>query len=129
MFTFPSNIYSQNYSNEWITGGVGNTALVVLVAAHPDVAFVAPAVSPGVLGDVVLLVVVRAVADQDEGVVDVGRGARWLVIDTGRVELEGRLGGIDCHRDRTDHGQSDLQSGLVSLGEIDESLAEKGQGR
>ena len=57
-------------SDERITCDVGNTALVVLVSTHPDIAVIAPRLTPGVLSDVVILlgaaVVESVIANKDK---------------------------------------------------------------
>lgn len=69
----------------------GNAAHVLVIASHLDVAAVTPAFAPTVLDNVkVLLVLVAllAVAHRCHAVIEIGRAAHGLVVDTRRVELE-----------------------------------------
>lgn len=71
----------------WVASRGGDTALVLFVSAHPDVAILSPACTPGVLDQPVSLAIVAAIADSEDTVVEAGGGASPLVVYTRSVQL------------------------------------------
>jgi hypothetical protein len=74
-------------SNERVGGSRGNAASVVLVPGHLDVAPVAPAGSPRVLDEPVVVAVLGSVANDQDTVVEAVGGAAGLEVDPARIEL------------------------------------------
>lgn len=69
----------------------GDTAHVLVVSSHLDVSSITPTFTPAVLHDVEVLLVLGAletVANCSDSVVEVGRAAHGLIVDSVRVELE-----------------------------------------
>lgn len=61
--------------NSGITSDIGNATLIVLVSTHPDVTFITPGISPGILSDVVIFfnctIVECIVTDENERMIDI----------------------------------------------------------
>ena len=67
---------------------------------HLHVALLAPLCSPRVLDDPI----VRAIADNEDGVIDILMTASRFLIDPLRVEHEAMMAGIDGNRHRANSG-------------------------
>ena len=73
----------QRILDERVAGRGGDTAVVLLVTGHLDVTLVTPGLAPAVLHEpVVLAVIGRAVANDEDTVVEFSGGAFRLIVDT-----------------------------------------------
>jgi len=97
-------------SRKRVRGHGSNTAVVVTVARHPDVAVHAPRGTPRVLDDPVIRAARRAITYSQDTVVKLSGAAVGSVVDTAGVELERVVGSIDGNRDWADGGYSNLKS-------------------
>ena len=102
-----------------IHGIRGNAAHVAGVAGDHHVALDAPGGAPAVLDEPVVDAVVRAVADDQHGMIDdlIG-GAQRLRVDAASVGAERRVTRVDAHRDRSDRLQRAQQGHLVATRQI-----------
>ena len=98
------------------------TALVILVPDHPDVAVLTPVRAPGVPDDPVVDVVLTAVTNADDSVVEGRGGAARLVVDAAGVTMEGPVGGINADGSRTEGAHLLHEIVLVALLNIDVAL-------
>jgi hypothetical protein len=73
--------------NRWIGRRGGDAAVVLFIAAHLDVALLAPGGAPAVLDDPEVLVGVGAIADGQNSVVQLGGRAVRLIVDALLVKL------------------------------------------
>ena len=102
--------------------GSSLTALVILVPDHPHVAALTPARAPGVPDDPVVNVVLAAVANADDSVVEVRGLAVGLVIDTAGVHVEAPVGGIDADGSWAEVADLLLEIVLIALRNMDVAL-------
>lgn len=106
-----------------ITGRAGNTALVIDVPGHFDVAVLSPGGAPRVLDEpkIGAALFVGAVAHGKDPVVQLLAATLGLHVDPAFVELEALVGGVDGHRHGAHRGHGSLEFFLVSLRDVDES--------
>jgi len=102
------------------SGHGGNTAVVVLVAAHHDKSAHSPVSSPAVLNKPVLGSRGSTPSNAQHTVVQLLRRACRLIVDSSRVELEGGLRGINGNRGRSSVGLH-LEVVLVSAVDVDKA--------
>merc|ERR1719206_1384901 len=100
-------------SDKRIAGGGGDAAHVVLVPGDLHIAVVAPGGVPQPVGGAGVLI--DAVADSQNTVVEVFGAAFLIPVDALAVELERLVAGIDGNTARTLGGKSSLQSMFVTL--------------
>ena len=105
-------------------GHGGDSACVVVVSPHLDVALVPPVLGPAVLHQpvVVVGVGVSPVAHSQHSVVQLAGAAVRVVVDTVVVKLEAVLAGVDGDGDGSQPGHGGLQSVLVTLLDVDEAV-------
>merc|ERR1719305_750327 len=94
--------------DDGVAGLGGDTAGVLLVPGHLDVALLSPGGAPAVLHQPVVLVLLSAAAHHKNPVVQVDTGALVVVVNPRLVEVEGRTAGVNANRDGTDRGRSFL---------------------
>jgi len=102
------------------SGHGGNTTVVVLVSAHPDVTVLSPARSPGVLNNPVIRSAAGSPSDGQDSVIQLSGRASWLVVDSRSVQLEGSLRSVNGNRGGTNSNLG-LEIALVSRVDVDES--------
>jgi hypothetical protein len=95
-----------------VGGHGGDTAVIVAVARHPDIATHAPASAPRVFDYPVILAARGAITNDQHTMIERGRAASGLVVDTAAVQLERRMGSIDGNRYGANGGRGSLESGL-----------------
>ena len=105
--------------NIGIRCGCGNSALIVLVPTHPNVATFAPRCSPAIFHQPVVDAVFGAIANHSHGVVGIIGNAVGFVVDPLVVKLERRITSIDAHCHWTSVCHSVLQRCLAVLNNID----------
>ena len=66
------NLQTLFYLNQRIAGSCGNTALILLVTAHPDETFVTPRCTPRVLDDVIGLFAISVITNSENTVIEFG---------------------------------------------------------
>jgi len=102
--------------------GVGriscNTAVVITVARHQNVATETPCSAPAVLHDVEIGTSLHAIADSGHTVIKLSRRAGSLIVHSASVELEGGMRSINGHRDRPNGSNRSGEVGLGSGGDI-----------
>jgi len=96
-----------------------DTAVIVSVSCHVDISRHTPASSPAVLDDPVVTIGLSSITNSQHTVIEAGRGASWLIVDTAGVHLEGSVGGIDGNRDGTAADGSE-KGGFRSGGDVGE---------
>ena len=105
-------------SNCGVAGLSGNAAVVVIVTGHEDIALLPPGLSPAVLNNVVILSILCAIANSQHTVVQRGRRAEGVRVDTLFVVVEGGFAGINGDRYWANTGYGLGQCLFVSLRDI-----------
>ena len=109
-------------SHQWVGSAGSNSALVVLVPGHLDVAVQTPLVGPGVLDQPVVALLLGAVADDQDAVIETLGIALGLVVDAVRVKLEALVAGVDGNGHGADGGNGLLQVVLGARSDVNETL-------
>ena len=106
-----------------IGGSRGDSAVVVAIPGHLHVALVTPTSSPAVLDEpVVAILRVGSIADEQNSVIELRRGALLLVVDTFLVHLERPVACIDGDGNGALRGYGDLELLLVVRRQIHEAI-------
>jgi len=97
-------------------GGLGGEATHVVVAlGQPEVSLLPPHLAPAVLDDPVVLTALRAVADSEHSVIELGGGAAGLLVDAALLQLERLVASVHGNGDGSDLRHSHLEVLLAPL--------------
>ena len=116
LFTYVYLLYNSLATTQLHCGVAGlgsNATVVVIIAAHHDVALHAPIGAPAVLHQPVCFSIVSTVANHQDGMIQVSARAQWLIVHTTTVHLETWVASVNANGNWTNGSSGFLKSVFI----------------